>query len=180
MAHALHCLRGMVVRPLPVLASLASLGLCGCHVLLIAMFAPPTYSPGTIGAGLSPASHAVATMGHVDVAVDLARDDGRTVLEWRMGNGGDSPVRTDLSALRITARGADGLEARVALVDPNKEIGPKPLAPRRAAYERIALKLPDGASKVCVSMAGVVADVGASPPACFTLDDGWRVEGGAS
>jgi hypothetical protein len=169
----------MFVRPLPMLASLACLGLCGCHMLLIGMFAPSTYSPGTVGAGLAPSSHAVTAIGHVDVAVGLVKEERRTVLEWRMGNGDDSPVQTDLSALRVTARGEDGVEARVPLVDPNKEIGPMPLAPRRAALERIALKLPDGTRKVCVSMAGVVQGA-AAPSPCFTLDGDWLVEAGAS
>ena len=170
----------MVVRPLPVLASLASLGLCGCHMLLIGMFAPSSYSPGTLGTGLARSSHAVTAIGHVDVAVDLVSESGRTVLEWRMGNGGDDAVQTDLSTLRVTARGEDGLRTRVALVDPNKEIGPMPLAARRAALERIALKIPEGAKTVCVSMDGVLEGAGATPSPCFELDGEWLVEGGAS
>lgn len=169
----------MFVRSLTLLASLACLGLCGCHMVLVGMFAPSTYSPGTVGAGLARTSHVVTTIGRVDVAVGLVKEEGRTVLEWRMGNGDDSPVQTNLSALRVTARGEDGIEARVTLVDPNKEIGPMPLAARRAALERIALKLPDGTRKVCVSMAGVVAGAGAPSP-CFTLDGEWQVEGGAT
>jgi hypothetical protein len=169
----------MFFRPLPLLVSLAPLALCGCHMVLIGMFAPSTYSPGTVGVGLARSSHAVTTIGRVDVAVALVKEESRTVLEWRMGNGDDSPVQTDLSALRVTARGEDGIEARVPLVDPNKEIGPMPLAARRAALERIALRLPDGTRKVCVSMAGVVAGAGAPSP-CFTLDGDWHVEAGAS
>jgi hypothetical protein len=168
----------------------ASAPLCGCHLMAAWMFSPSTYTPGTLtatsSAGLARSSHALRTVGSVEVAVDLVQESERTVLEWRMGNGGSAPVSTDLSALAVTARDADGSSSRVALVDPAHEIGPRPLAPRRAALERIALHVPPSATRVCVAMTGAVAS-GMQPPdaACFTREEHggeastWQVEGGS-
>lgn len=159
-------------------------GTSGCHMLFTGMFvwaSPPVYSPGTLGAELARATHAERKTGDVDVVVSLLQDGERTVLEWRMGNGSLEPVGTDLSVLVVTARGAEGATTRVALVDPAGEIGPRPLAARRAAFERIAMRVPENADHVCVAWAGAIASGSSASPACFTrtaaVSAGWEVDG---
>jgi hypothetical protein len=165
-----------------------AVGTSGCHMLFAGTFVligPSTYTPGTIGAGLSRASHVERTVGDVDVAMRLLQESERTVLEWRMGNGSTQPVGTDLSVLVVTAKDAAGGSTRVPLVDPAGEIGPRPLAARRQALERIALHIPASAERVCVTWKGAIAAPAEPSPACFTRASdssptGWLVDAGGA
>ncbi|HEY8091130.1 MAG TPA: hypothetical protein VIF09_24875 [Polyangiaceae bacterium] len=168
-------------RACPLLALLV--GPCGCNLFLgVGAALQPYYSEGGLAHDYADRAHATETVGCLDVAVDLAAEaGGRTVLEWRMGNRCNAPVTTDLSRVVVVARRADGSTTTLPFDDPSGEIGPRDLAPRRAALERIALK---GASQevasICVD-ASRVADHegGAARPLCFAWSDRW-VAGGTS
>jgi hypothetical protein len=132
-----------------------------------------SYTPGSFAKDLASSSHALDTFGCVDVALSLATDDDGTSLEWRMGNRCDRLVETDTSALVVTAIVPGEAETRVALADP--ELGPRDLEPRQTAFDRIALSLPAGTERVCVTYLNVVSKAAARgrQPACFEWQRGW-------
>jgi hypothetical protein len=134
---------------------------------------PVSYTPGSFAKELTSSSHALDTLGCVDVAASLAADDSGTSLEWRMGNRCDKSVATDTSFLVVTATVPSEAETLVALAD--SELGPRDLEPRRTAFDRIALSLPAGTERVCVSYFNVVTKAATREraPACFEWKRGW-------
>jgi hypothetical protein len=157
------------------------LGLCGCNLALgVAAALQPYYSAGGMEHDYADRAHATQTIDCLDMAVDLASERGLTVMEWRMGNRCNAPVRTDLSRLSVIERHRDSTTTPLDLSDPNGEMGPRDLAPRRAAIERIAIRDPaHDAASVCIDVSRVVdcAQAAASPPLCFIWRDRWLARG---
>jgi hypothetical protein len=172
----------MVFRRAAALLLTPVFGLCGCNLVLgVAAAFQPYYSGGGFEHEYGDRAHATQTIDCLDVAIDLTSEQGETVMEWRMGNRCNAPVRTDLSRLVLTERHHDSSTTPLDLKDPNGEMGPRDLAPRRAATERIALHGdPDhDAASVCIDASGVV-DRGTappSPPLCFIRRDRWLARG---
>jgi hypothetical protein len=162
-------------------AILCLAGASGCNVVGGALAAAqPYYSAGDLERDQRGARQATASVGCVDVALDLESDGDRTVLDWRMGNRCNAPVMTDLSRIAIVESHADGSSADLALDDPNGEIGPRDLAPRREALERIAIRGAARESKgVCVDVSRVADSGGARAPSpmCFTWNGHWLARG---
>jgi hypothetical protein len=167
----------MLLQTLRSLVAAPALVLAGCNVLFGAEAAlQPYYSPGSLAHDHGDARSATETIGCLDLAFRLADVDSRTVLEWRMGNRCNDGVATDLSRVAVvTRREQERKQAR--FVDPNGEIGPRDLAPRREAFERIAIRLDDERGKpdaICVDPSAVVAHSGdAPPPTCFAWNGAW-------
>ena len=138
-----------------------------CNVVVgIGAALQPYYSSGALGREYATPTHAIETVGCVDLALDVVAGEPM-VLEWRMGNRCNSSVRTDLSRAVVSAHHRDGGQTPAAFIDPNGEIGPHDLAPRRAAFERIALRVGDSDGDVvelCVDVPAVVPLEGSSPP----------------
>jgi len=132
-----------------------------------------SYTPGSFAKELASSSHALDTFGCVDVALGLDDDEAGTSLEWRMGNRCDKSVATDPSSLVVTAIVPNEPETLVALADP--ELVARELEPRRTAFDRVALSLPAGTERVCVSYFNVVTSAATRErqPACFERKRGW-------
>jgi hypothetical protein len=144
---------------------------CACNVLVgVGAALQPYYSSGALGREYASSTHAIETVGCVDLALDVVAGEP-TVLEWRMGNRCNATVRTDLSRAVVSAYRKGGGQTPASFIDPNGEIGPHDLAPRREAFERIALRVGDADGDVvelCVDVRAVAPLEGSSPPpACF-------------
>jgi hypothetical protein len=161
----------------PVIAALllSATCACACTVPLAVRGQPLAYAPDSLARELPAASHAVDTIGCVDVAMSLDGQGPSTELEWRMGNRCDRTVEPDTSSLVVTALGPDRSETLVALLDPMTDVGPRDLEPRGTALDRIGLRLPAGAQRVCVSYYNLMPTASARlrPPACFDHGNGW-------
>jgi hypothetical protein len=143
----------------------------GCNVAGVAVMAAiePQYSPGTLAAEYTDRTHALATAGCFDLALSI-KAASRPVLEWRMGNRCISPAEVDLSRLLAY----DDANARVVLRDPNGEIGPRTVAPRREVVARIALETAPSARRICIDTHRIVSTTSGAPaprPVCLQLEE---------
>jgi hypothetical protein len=87
-----------------------------------------------------------------------------------MGNRCISPAEADLS--RVLAY--DDAKARVILRDPNGEISPRTVAPRREVVARIALETGPSARRICIDASRIVSTPPGTPaprPVCLELEE---------
>ena len=153
--------------------ALASIPLGGCHVALVGMSGvlQPSYSAGDLAREYGDRSHALTTVGCFDVALSARTESARTVLEWQLGNRCLSPAEADLSRAVTYEEG----HAPLRIHDPDGEIGPRTVGPRREVSARLALEGGSATRRLCVDpslIAGAAPDRAPHPLCLVASGDG--------
>jgi hypothetical protein len=177
-------MRARFIVAIVAIVALVALGGGGC-VLPVGVLAgfQPYYSHGDFEKAYADKTHALATVGCVDVAPSLREAAGALVLDFRMGNRCGDAVVVDLTQLRLYAVSVGGERAPRSLVDPNEEIRPLPLPGRGQAFEPIAVREPGSPEQLCIDVSAIAPPTRATlPQLCFTKrGERWvAVSGGAS